>query len=201
MKNVLQRIWWGACPLLLSAGAAMAEEAGGHEAGGNPVEVDLWQAAYTIAVFVVLLTVLWRFAFPKVIEGMKRREDFIRHSLDEARKSRQQAEASLKEYTARLDHARAEASAIVEEAHRDAEAVRKRIEEEARTASDAMIDRAKREIGLARDHALESLFSQSVELATSVAAAALRRQMSPEEHQRLVIEALGDLQRRKRSSN
>ena len=48
---------------------------------------------------------------------------------------------------------------------------------------------------------LESLFSKSVELAASLAAAALRRQMSPEEHQRLVSDALRDLQARERTVN
>jgi F-type H+-transporting ATPase subunit b len=200
MKTALLRIWFGAWPLLLSAGAVMAGEAEGHESG-NPVSVDMWQAAYTIVVFVVLLVILSLFAFPKILEGLKRREDFIRNSLDEARKSREQAENCLKEYEAKLDRARAEATAIVDEAHRDAETVRKRIEEEARVAGDGMIDRAKREINLARDHALESIFSQSVELAASLAAAALRRQMSPEEHQRLVQDTLRDLQTRERTAN
>jgi F-type H+-transporting ATPase subunit b len=200
MNSLFQRIWFGVCPLLLSAGAGMAAEAEGHESG-NPVSVDLWQAGYTIVVFLVLLFILWWFAFPKILEGLKRREDFIRNSLDEAKRNREQAETCLKEYEAKLDRARAEATAIVDEAHRDAEVVRKRIEEEARASSEAMIDRARREINLARDHALESLFSQSVELAASVAAAALRRQMSPEEHQRLVQDALRDLQARERTAN
>jgi len=171
------------------------------EAEANPVSVDPWQAIYTIVVFLCLMAILAKFGFKPILLGLKRREDFIRTSLDEARKAREQAEASLKEYEAKLDRARGEATAIVDEAHRAAEALRRHIEQEARASSDAIVDRAKREINLARDHALQSLFARTVELAASLAAAALRRQMSPEEHQRLVHDALHDLQERERTAN
>ena len=84
---------------------------------------------------------------------------------------------------------------------RDADVVRRRIEEEAKRSGDAMIERAKHEINMARDAALKSLFDLSAEMAASLAAAALKRQMSPEEHQRLVMDALRELQERERAAN
>ena len=147
----------------------------------------------------------WRFWLVSVSarfwRGLKKREDFIRRSLEEAQRNRQQAEERLREYETKLDHARMEATEIVEEARRDAEVVRKRIEQEARQNSDAMIDRARRDINLARDHALQSLFDRTAELAASLAAAALARQMSPEEHQRLVHDSLREIQSREEPTN
>ncbi len=195
---MLQRTWLAGGLFLLAAGAAIGAEGG---EAGNPVSVDLWQAFYTIVVFVVLLAILAKFAFPRILEGLKQREEFIRRSLDDATRSREQAAELLKEYEAKLVHARQEATAIVEEARRDAEVVRRRIEDEARHSSEEMINRARREINLARDHALATLFQQSVELASTLAASALARQMSPEEHQRLVLDSLRELQARERNAN
>jgi len=195
---MLQRVWMGIGPVLLVAGPVPGAE-GGEAA--NPVTVDPWQAIYTIVVFLVLLCVLGKFGFPRILEGLKQREEFIRRSLEDAEKSREQAAAALKEYEAKLVHARLEATAIVEEARRDADVVRRRIEDETRASSEAMIDRARREIGLARDEALAAIFRQSADLASSLAASALSRQMSPEEHQRLVLDSLRELQARERNAN
>ena len=181
----------------LPSGAAWAEEAG----GGNPVQVDYWQAAYTIIIFLGMLAILARFAFRPIVASLKKREEFIRESLEEADQNRREAEARLKEYEAKLVRAGQEATAIVDAGRRDADVVRRRIEEEAKRSGDAMIERAKHEINMARDAALESLFDQSAEMAASLAASALKRQMSPEEHQRLVMDALRELQERERATN
>lgn len=196
--SALVRIWVGATAALLPdivLAAAEAEHGGGH-GGGNPVRVDLWQAGYTIAIFVMLLLVLRKFAFKPIVEGLAKREKFIRDSVEAAQRAREQADARMREYEARLAAARAEATAIVEEGRRDAEQLRRRIEEEARTAGEAMIERARREIGLARDTALKAIYDQAAELATSLAATVLKRKLSPEEHQRLMGEALRELAER-----
>ena len=183
------------------AGTALGAEAAESGGGENPVTVNLWQAGYAVAVFACLLAILARFAFRPIVAGLKKREDFIRQSLEDAQKNREQAEGRLKEYEAKLVQAGQEATAIVDKGRRDAEVVRRRIEEEAKHSGDAMIERARHEINLARDAALKSLFDQSADMAASLAASALKRQMSPEEHQRLVMDALRELQERERAAN
>ena len=90
MRTMLQRVWMGIGPVLLVAGPVPGAE-GGEAA--NPVTVDPWQAIYTIVVFLVLLCVLGKFGFPRILEGLKQREEFIRRSLEDAEKSREQAAA------------------------------------------------------------------------------------------------------------
>jgi len=184
--------------VLVALGAGVA---GAAEGELNPVTVSYWQAAYTIIIFLCLLAILARFAFRPILASLKKREEFIRQSLEEAEKNRREAELRLKEYEAKLGQAGQDATAIVDAGRRDADVVRRRIEEEAKRSGDAMIERAKHEINMARDAALKSLFDQSAEMAASLAAAALKRQMSPEEHQRLVMDALRELQERERAAN
>ena len=180
---------------LAAPSALWATEAG--SAGEQVVRLpDLWQAGFTIAVFVALVIVLGLFAFKPILLGLQHREKFIHDSLASARRDREEAEARLKELTARLENARQEASVIVDEGRRNAEAVKRRIEDDARRNAEALIERAKREIGIARDTALRDLHEESAKLAMEMAGAVLKRQLTPEDHRRLVGEALAKLKER-----
>ncbi|MBP7934040.1 MAG: F0F1 ATP synthase subunit B [Phycisphaerae bacterium] len=180
-------------------GVVLASSAEGGEA--NPVSLDLWQSAFTILVFVLLVVILSRTAYGAILDGLQKRERFIRESLDAAEEARKAAETHMHEYEEKLRKAREEASAIVEEGRRDAEVVRRRIEDEAHESCENMLQRARREIEIGRDTALKALYEETANLAASLAVSALNRQMSPEEHQRLVMDALRDLGQRQSSVN
>lgn len=179
-------------PAILLAGMAVPVLASEGESpslfGG-----DLGNVVWTLAIFILVLVVLGKFAWKPLLSGLQRREKFIHDSLASAKRDRDEAEARLKELTEKLDRARQEASAIVDEGRRDAEAVKKRIEDEARRNGEAMIERAKREIGVARDTALRDLHEESAKLAMEMAGTVLKRQLNPEDHRRLVGEALARL--------
>ena len=176
---------------------AAADEPGSHD----PVMLDVWQAGFTIAVFVVLVLILSRFAFKPILAVLEKREDLIRESLASAQHDREAAEARLKEYEQKLEQAGAEAAAILEEGRQNVEAMRRRIAEEARRSGEAMLDQAKREIGIARDTALRAVYEESADMAASLAGAVLKRQLSSDEQQRLMQDALRELGQRPGMSN
>ena len=64
----------------------------------------------------------------------------------------------------------------------------------ARAEIQAERERLRREIEMARDQALQELWKQAADLATMISAKAIRRQLSAEDHRRLVDEALTELQ-------
>jgi len=181
--------------LLVAPSAAWAMEAGPLDEQVIRVP-DLWQAGFTIVVFVALVLVLGLFAFKPILQGLQHREKFIRDSLASAKRDREEAEGRLKELTTKLESAKQEASAIVDEGRRDAEVVKRRIEDDARRNAEALIERAKREIGIARDTALRDLHEESAKLAMEMAGSVLKRQLAPEDHRRLVGEALAKLKER-----
>lgn len=154
---------------------------------------DLGNSFWTLLIFVVVLVVLGKFAWGPILSGLQARESFIREALEKAKRDREEAEARLREYEARLAGARAEASAIVDEGRRDAEVVKRRIEEEARQQADQMIERAKREIQIATDTATKSLFTLSAKLATDMAARVIGRELTMQDHERLIGEGIDGL--------
>lgn len=188
---------------IFAAIAMAAEHAGEHAAEAEPslFAGDLGNAIWTLLIFFLVLFVLGKFAWNPLLSALQNREKFIRESLESARQDREAAEARLKEYEQRLQKAHAEAAALIEEGRRDAEAVRRRVEDETKKNADAMIERAKREIGIARDTALRDLYDQSADLAMTMAGNVMKRQMTPEDHQRLVQEALGELRKTSASEN
>ena len=127
-------------------------------------------------------------------QGLQAREDFIRNSLEEAKKDREAAEETRKKYEADLNEARAKATEIVEEGHRDAEVAAARIKEEAQAEAEKMVERAKREIGIARETAVKELYELSGNLAAEIAGRIVGRELDAKDHDRLISEALEELQ-------
>jgi F-type H+-transporting ATPase subunit b len=186
----VKRTWLRSSPiaaLVLSAAApALASEGG----GAGPFSGDIGTALWTLVIFALVVWVLGRYAWGPILKGLQEREQFIRGALEEAKRDREAAEARLREYEERLARARAEATAIVEEGRRDADVVRRKIEEEARQEKLLEIERAKREIGIARDTAVKDLYTLATRIATSAASRILERELSPADHERLVAETI-----------
>ncbi len=179
----------------LSGLTALAAEHAGDASEAKPslFAGDLGNAIWTLAIFFLLLFVLGKFAWNPLLRALQNREQFIRESLAAAKRDREGAEARLREYEQRIQKAHEQAAAIVEESRRDAEVVKRRLEEEARQSAEEMLERAKREIGIARDTALKDLYEQSAGLATTLAGSVLKRQLTSEDQQALVRDAMAAL--------
>ncbi|HBL30701.1 MAG TPA: hypothetical protein DD490_28020, partial [Acidobacteria bacterium] len=109
---------------------------------------------------------------------------------------RDEAEARLKQYEERLASARAEASAIVDEGRRDAGVEKRRIEDEARQEADRTLERAKREIQIATDTATKELYTLSARLSTEMATRIVGRELTAQDHERLIAESIDALNAR-----
>lgn len=175
---------WGWC----AASALAAEGEGGH--APSPFAGDIGNVILTLIIFGAVVLILGSTAWPSLIRVLNEREQSIRDSLEQARRQRVEAEELLERHRQQMDAARAEASAIVDEGRRDAEEVRRRIQEDARRESDEMVARARREIQLATDAAVHALHDQTVELAVRVAKSIVAKELSPDDHRRLVDESL-----------
>jgi len=172
---------------------ALAAEGAG-EAPPNLLSGNVGNVIWTLLIFGLVLAVLAKYAWGPILSTLQARESFIHEALAKAKRDRDEAEARLKQYEERLAGARAEASAIVEEGRRDADVVRHRIEAVAKAEADKMVERARREIHLATVTATRELYELSARLATSMAEHVLRRELTPEDHERLIsdaIEAIG----------
>lgn len=183
----------GVAILAFGSMAALAQAA---ESGGDSSNIfagDIGNVIWTLLIFGGVVFVLGKFAWGPILSNLQAREDFIHGALEKARIDRDEAEARLKEYEDRLNTARAEATAIVEEGRRDAEVLRHRIETEAQAEAGKMLERAKREIDIARDTAIKELYTVSGDLAIGIASRVIGRELSKKDHERLIEESIAEI--------
>lgn len=169
------------------AGDGQAAE---HAAEPNILSGDIGNIFFTLLIFLSVVFILGRFAWKPLLGALQKREEFIRKSIEDAKKERQEADKLLAQYKVQIDKAREEATAIVEEGRRDAEQVRKRLQHEARKEADETIARGKREIELASANAIKEIYDRTANLAVEVAGRIVDKTLSPEDHQGLVAESL-----------
>lgn len=180
--------------VLLLAAPAWASEA----AGGEPKSIfDLpkrWDLSiYTVVVFLLLLALLSKFAWPPIYQGMKAREEMLSAAKTAAEKAKAEAEALHKQLQAEFASANDKIRLMLEEARRDADELRAKEREVGQREAAAERDRAKREIETAKDQALTEIYQHSVQLASLMSSKAVRRGMTADDHSRLVDEALAEL--------
>jgi len=163
--------------------------AGGH---GGPSTVPEWFMHYVkvsgvaFLIFLVVLTILWKKLFPPIVEALDKRAATIRDSLEAAEKARSEAQNMIAEHEANLDKARAEGRAIVEEAKADAKKVKDGIVKDAQREADEIVDRGKRELELAKQSAVDDLYSSASRLSFDLAEKVIQKSLSANEHQGLI---------------
>jgi F-type H+-transporting ATPase subunit b len=179
---------------LLAAGGSLAgaEAEAEHAAqeAGSPLAFDPDLAWWTFVVFLVLLGVLWKFAWGPISEALDRRERYIADNIAAAEQAQEEARQLLADYERRLAGAAEQVRSMLEEARRDAEHTRQQIIAEARIAAQAEQERAMREIRTATDAALKELSERSADLAVELAGKIIRAKISKQEQDQLVDEAL-----------
>lgn len=193
MRTQIHRLFAFAAALLAAVPVLAAETAHGEAANGNIFAGDLGNIIWTLVVFLLVVVVLGKYAWGPILAGLKQREDFIHDALAKAKNARDEADAQLKLYEQKLADARAAASALVEEGRRDADAVRLAIETKAKEDAEQTLQRAKREIGIAKETAVKELYTLSGRLATEIAAKIVQRELKPEDHEKLIRETLDQL--------
>ncbi len=186
-----------ASTLLLGPLSAVAQEAAEGEAAGGgglfAVDPGLW--IWTIVVFLVVLTVLGKFAWGPILKGLDSREAGIRGAIEEAAKHRTEAAALLEEHKRQIADARRQGQELIAEGRDAGQRLRAEIETKARDESERMLERARSEIAREREQAIEALRRESVDLALAAASSVLGKKLDAASDRALVEDYLRGLDR------
>jgi F-type H+-transporting ATPase subunit b len=170
-------------------GLAAAAEGGAK----SVLEPDLVNSAVTVIVFLALLGVLYFTAWGPILKGLEAREAAQFQAIEEARKAREEAAAMRVRVEAELAKAADQVRAILDDARRDADALKTSEREAGVKEAAAERERARREIEAAKEAALKEICEQAVRLATLMSEKALARSISAEDHRRLLDESIAEL--------
>ena len=166
----------------------------------SPFAGNIGNALWTLVIFVIVVAILGKFAWGPVLSLLKQREDFIHKSLTDAKRNRDEAEARLKDYAAKLQSSQAEAVAIIERARQDAERLRDELRQRAHSEANTMIKNAERAIELQTKEAVRQIRQEAVGLSVSIASKLLQRNVTKEDNEKLIADALKEIESASRSS-
>jgi len=182
--------------LLAAIPASAAEEAEAL----SPFAGNVGNAVWTLLIFVIVVLILGKFAWGPVLSLLKQREEFIHKSLTDAKKDRDEAEARLKDYAAKLQSSQAEAVAIIERARQDAERLRDELRQRAHSEADTMVKNAEREIESQTKQAVRQIRQEAADLSVSIASKLLQRNVTKEDNEKLIADALKEIESASRKS-
>ena len=143
--------------------------------------------------FSILFWILYKFAFPPILETLETRERKIRESLDQAEQSRATAEQKLKEYETKLQLAAKEAEALMVEAKQKAQRLLDENQQRLRADSERIKEEATQDIERERRKAVQDIKNQAADLAILVAEKVIGRSLSDDDHRRFAQEALAEV--------
>ena len=163
----------------------------------NPlVQTDPGLFIWTIVTFLVLLALLAKFAWRPLLEALDTRQNAIRKSLDDAQQARQELERLNAESAQIIARSRQEADAIITQSRADGDRLREEIRHKARAEADLIVKNAERQIQLETSRALQQIRHEAVELSVMIASKIIQRNLTREDNERLIDEALRQVQSR-----
>jgi F-type H+-transporting ATPase subunit b len=161
----------------------------------NPlVQPDPGLFIWTILTFLGLVAILTKLAWRPLLAALDSRQNAIRKSLDDADQARRELERLNQESALILNKARAEADQIIVSGRSDAERLREDLRQKARTEADAIVKNAERQIQLEAARALQQIRSEAVDLSVMIASKLIQRNLTKEDNERLIEEALKQVQ-------
>jgi F-type H+-transporting ATPase subunit b len=174
---------------------AATEGAGGSsDEGGNfLVTPELGLMLWTLIAFGVTLWFLSKFAFPRIQAALDKRQKAIEDAIEESELTRAEAQKILEEYRQRLHEARTQAEEIVVRARRAAEEHERESLEAARSQREELLEQTRRDVEAETRRAIQEIRNEVADLTIMATEKVTRKTLSPEDQQRLVQEALGEL--------
>jgi F-type H+-transporting ATPase subunit b len=184
---------WSAAALpALAAGADSAERAAPEI---NPMAWSSDLAVWTAVVFLLVLLILWRFAWKPIASGLDKREQRIHDEIVSAEKAHADAQQLLADYQKRLAETGEEVRKMLEAARRESEHQGQQIVAEARAAAEAEKQRGLNEIQRATAGALKELADRSATLAVDLAGQIVGARLDQASHAQLIERAVADFVR------
>jgi F-type H+-transporting ATPase subunit b len=159
------------------------------EHASGPLTVEGGLMVWTIVVFLLLLAILRKFAWPAILGAV----EALERQLAEAARDREQAAALLAEHQKLVADAKAQAHAIIAEGRGVAEKDRALAIEKTRQEQEELLARARREIAAERDKAVAELRREAVDLSLAAASRLVEKRLDSDTDRKLVTDYLASL--------
>ena len=177
-------------PLWAAAAEHGAAESADVAKAVNPLDF-VWQTGtWTAVVFLLLLAVLWKYAWRPIAEGLDKREKRIADDIAAAEQANEEARQLLAQHRARLDGAEAEVREMIAQCPTRRRTGRTRVDRQGPGGDRG--GKTARTAGNRCGHVrrLKELADRSAALAVDLAGKIIQSRLDPAAHSRLIEQAV-----------
>lgn len=157
------------------------------------ISVNLWQILISLCNLLIMFLILKKLLFKPVQDMLAKRRAQVDTIYDEAVKDRAAAGEMKQDYEQRLAGAREEADSIVRNATQTATRKGDQIVADAQKAAAHMKQKAENEIAQERRQMLSEVRSEISDMAVSIAAKVVGREMNVKDQDKLIDEFIGNV--------
>ncbi|MBY0490888.1 MAG: F0F1 ATP synthase subunit B [Gemmatimonadaceae bacterium] len=180
-----------AAALMVTATPAFASEGG--ESGGGLLDPKVGVMFWTLIIFVLLFTVLAKFAFKPLFAAVEAREKALEDAIEGAKRDRAETEQLLAQQRAQLEAARNDAQQIIAESRATAEKMRSDMLAQTKQQQEEMIEQARRAIEGEKAAAIADLRREAVDLAIAGASKVIEQNLDSTGNRQIVESFLASL--------
>ena len=160
------------------------------DSGNFLVSPNVGLMIWTLLAFLIAFYILRRAAFPRIQEALDKRRLAIEESIDSAERAKQEADQLLEEYRARLREAREQSEDIVVRARRAADSLQEESKADAKRYREELMESTRRDIEQETRRSLDQIRKEVASLTVLATEKVTRKSLTPEDHRRLIEEAL-----------
>ena len=156
----------------------------------NVLKPDFGLIFWTVVIFLVLYAILAKLAWKPIQKALRRRDEEIQDSIDEAKRARAEMQAQADENQRLLIEAREERTRIISDAERQSKEMIAAARNEARDAAQKVATDAKRDIENMRKAAMVDLKKEVGTMAIEIAEKILQKDLKSDANQEAFVRAL-----------
>lgn len=167
-----------------------------HAAASEPVNLLAPNAGlmfWTLVIFLILFTVLAKFAYKPLFAAVEAREKALEDAVEGAKRDREEAAKHLSTQLAGLESSKVEAQKIIADSRLMAEKVRADLLEQTKAQQAEMLDSARRMIESEKVAAIAEMRAQAIELAISGASKVIEKNLDSASNRQIVEGFLASL--------
>jgi F-type H+-transporting ATPase subunit b len=154
--------------------------------------INGWTLAAQIVNFIILLLILYFFAYKPVMKMLDDRSRKIKESMEEVQKVKEQAAQTEEEFKKKIEAASKEGQEMIARAMRTGEEARQRAQLEAKQEAQGLVEKARVEIQRERDETIAELRQEFADLTVVAAEKVIGKSLDKEAHRQIIDKVLDE---------
>lgn len=193
-------LWLNSAAVALASETAVAVEGEGAGKAPSVFEGDFAHSVWTLLWFGLLIFVLWKVAWKPLLKSLQARQDHIQKEIDDAEKTRKQAQQVLDDYRSKLADAERQGRDIINQRVKQAQLDAKEVENQNRKQIEQMKLRFEADMVRENVDAKEQLWLQAGEIIQKISQDVFGKALTDEDNQRLIQQAVERLKQAHRGT-